>query len=68
MMPVNAPLCVCASFAPFVPGETRVFVDKGGGDDPETANEREMWFPKPAYYRVRDAFTNYFGRAFVVRD
>jgi len=68
MMPVNAPLCVCASFAPFVPGEAPVFVDKGGGDDPETENEREMWFPKPAYFGVRNAFANYFGRAFVVRD
>jgi GH35 family endo-1,4-beta-xylanase len=37
------------------------------GDDPNTP-EREMYYPKPAYWGVRNAITNYFGRAFVVRD
>jgi len=38
------------------------------GDNPATTTEREMWYPKPAYYGVRNAITNYFGSAFVVKD
>ncbi len=49
------------------------------GDDPQTKPGsqadygknpayREKYFPKPAYYGVRNAITNYFGPAFVIRD
>ena len=31
------------------------------------AHNREMFYPKPAYYGVRNAITNYFGTAFVVK-
>jgi hypothetical protein len=38
------------------------------GRDLAASGDRLMYFPKPAYYGVRSAMTNYFGRAFSVKD
>lgn len=40
------------------------------GRDPSTVdlNQRETFCPKPSYYGLRNAITNYFGRAFVVKS
>jgi hypothetical protein len=38
------------------------------GDNPSTTGVTETFYQKPAYYGVRNAIENYFGKAFCVKD
>ena len=62
-------------FTPAIPDEAasraHLFGDFPSGTNEgegEGEGEREMYYPKPAYWGVRNAITNYFGRAFAIRD